>query len=193
MDSHDRMAQRSSRPDDVWLEAFHGGERACMEECYRTHVASVDQAVGAILKGADRETVIHEVFFRLLTEESFRRRFQGGSLATWLRVVARNQAIDHARHHRREILTPDPAGVGDDEKGQEDPLDQRADVRLTLRRFRAEVLPPKWDRVFMARFVEQQDQRDAARALRIPRTTLVYQEHRIRTLLRRFVLKGEPT
>jgi len=191
MDSFDRIARSSSTPDHVWLEAFHAGERACMAECYRTHVASVDQAVGAILRGADRETVIHEVFFRLLTEESFRRRFQGGSLSTWLRVVARNHAIDHARHQQREILTPHPAGVGDAETGQEDPLDRRTDVRLTLQRFRAEVLPAKWDRVFMARFVDQQDQRDAARALRLPRTTLVYQEHRIRTLLRRFVLKGE--
>jgi len=42
------------------------------------------------------ETLVHEVFFRLLNDEPLRRGFRGGSFAAWLRVIARNQAIDYA-------------------------------------------------------------------------------------------------
>ncbi len=78
----------------AWLHAFHTGERACLERCYREHVGAVEQVIGPIVSGPDRETLVHEVFFRLLTEEALRRRFAGGAFVSWLRVVARNQAID---------------------------------------------------------------------------------------------------
>jgi RNA polymerase sigma-70 factor (ECF subfamily) len=55
------------------------------------------------------------------------------------------------------------------------------------------VLPAKWDRVFVMRFLEQQDQPTAARSLGMARTTLAYQEYRIRKLLERFVLRREET
>jgi len=60
-----------------------------------------------------------------------------------------------------------------------------------LERFRDQVLPRKWQRVFVARFVEQQEQSAAARSLGMRRTTLAYQEYRIRRLLRRYVLRGD--
>jgi RNA polymerase sigma-70 factor (ECF subfamily) len=60
-----------------------------------------------------------------------------------------------------------------------------------MRRFREQILPPEWIPVFDARFVRQLDQRQAARAIGIPRTTLVYREHRIRRLLRAFLLSTE--
>ena len=43
----------------------------------------------------------------------------------------------------------------------------------------------------IARFLEQLDQRQAARKVGISRTTLVYQEARIRRLLRRFLRRGD--
>jgi RNA polymerase sigma-70 factor (ECF subfamily) len=49
-------------------------------------------------------------------------------------------------------------------------------------------LPKKWERVFVARFLEQQDQPTAARSLGIPRTTLAYQEYRIRKRLRKYMM-----
>jgi RNA polymerase sigma-70 factor (ECF subfamily) len=64
---------------------------------------------------------------------------------------------------------------------------------LTLERFRERLLPPKWRAVFDVRIVAQQDQPTAARALGMRRTTLAYQEYRIRRLLRRFVLRGDST
>ena len=61
-----------------WLAEFHAGSRAAITECYVDHFASVERAVGRILKGADKETVIHEIFFRLMTNEDLRLTFQGG-------------------------------------------------------------------------------------------------------------------
>jgi len=179
------------RAEDAWLRAFHVGQRDCLERCYRDELTTVQRAVAAIVvTGADRETLVHEVFFRLLNEEPLRRGFHGGSFSAWLRVVARNQAIDYARRRRLEVHIPDEAHLSSD-PGAGGGLDMQIDARLTLKRFREQVLPQKWRRVFDARFVQQQDQPTAARSLGMRRTTLAYQEYRIRNLLRRFVLRGE--
>ncbi|NPC78158.1 RNA polymerase subunit sigma-70, partial [Pyxidicoccus fallax] len=57
--------------------------------------------------------------------------------------------------------------------------------------FRREHLPAKWAPVFEARFVRQLSQREAAAALGLHRTTLAYQELRIRSLLKKFLLPPE--
>jgi RNA polymerase sigma-70 factor (ECF subfamily) len=175
--------------DEAWLREFHAGEHGCLERCYRDHLQTVDGAVAGVLTGADRETLVHEVFFRLLTETSLRQSFRGGSFASWLRVVARHQAIDYARRRRLEVsFTSDPGPSALVSMPQ---FEQQIDVRLTLERFRERILPPRWRAVFDARIVAQQDQPTAARKLGMRRTTLAYQEYRIRRLLRRFVLRGE--
>lgn len=182
---------------DAWLRAFHAGEAACLEGCYRDHLSTVDQAVGGVVKGADRETLVHEVFFRLLSDASLRQSFRGGGFASWLRVVARNQAIDYARRRRLEVSFAGDAGGAACLDAALDPpevqaqLEDQLDVRWTLQRFRERCLPAKWRAVFDARFVAQHDQPTAARAIGMSRTTLAYQEYRIRRLLRRFVLRGE--
>jgi RNA polymerase sigma-70 factor (ECF subfamily) len=176
---------------DAWLRAFHAGQRDCLERCYREQWPTVERAVATIIAaGADRETLVHEVFFRLVNEESLRRGFHGGSFSAWLRVVARNQAIDYARRRRLEVQIPTDANPSSDAAAG-GALDRQIDARLTLQRFCEQVLPQKWRPVFEARFVRQQDQPAAARSLGMRRTTLAYQEYRIRNLLRRFVLRGE--
>lgn len=187
------MAQREAGAGEGWLAAFHAGERACLGACYVEHFALVERAVGAILRGADRENVIHEVFFRLLDDSALRRSFRGGKFTAWLRVVARHEAIDYARKRRPELPLPDSSAVADEPDWIEGRVEQRTHARLTLERFRRDVLPAKWTRVFVARFVEQHDQPTAARLLGMSRTTLAYQEFRIRGLLERFVAKGERT
>jgi RNA polymerase sigma-70 factor (ECF subfamily) len=67
-----------------------------------------------------------------------------------------------------------------------------ADARLLLERFCRDVLPTKWRPVFETCFVRQLTQRDAARELGISRTTLLYQQHRVRALLRKFLLEVDP-
>jgi RNA polymerase sigma-70 factor, ECF subfamily len=176
--------------DDAWLRAFHAGEPSCLEQSYRDQFDAVYRTVGQVLSGADRETIVHEVFFRLLNDGSLRRGFGGGSFSAWLHVVARNQAIDHARRRKLEVEFV-ARSLESDQSTTDDRFEQRIDARRILERFESEVLPSRWRPVFLARFVQQQDQPTAARSLKMRRTTLAYQEYRIRGLLRRFVLRGE--
>jgi RNA polymerase sigma-70 factor (ECF subfamily) len=174
-----------------WLRRFHDGEHSVLEAIYREHFGVVSRAVLAMLGGSDRDTVIHEVFLRLLTQQALRLSFRGGDLPAWLTVVARNHATDFVRRPNREI----PVGWATTarEQGQAHASGEASsEARVLIERFRSEMLPAKWARVFEARFVRQLTQPEAAAALGIGRTTLAYQEARVRHLLRRFVLKGEP-
>jgi RNA polymerase sigma-70 factor (ECF subfamily) len=172
-----------------WLARFHAGDRAVLEECYREHFGTVGRAIGRMASEADRETLIHEVFFRLLESPSLRQGFRGGSLGAWLATIARHHAIDFIRHHRRERLSgveTEPQFVDLSSK-----LEQKAEARLLIQQFRREHLPKQWVGVFETRFLQQLSQREAAAALGMPRTTLAYQELRIRRRLRRFLLCTE--
>jgi RNA polymerase sigma-70 factor (ECF subfamily) len=169
-----------------WLDRFHRGDRAIIEAIYRTHFTQVSRAVGALSGAADRETAIHEIFLRLLSQASLRASFQGGDLGAWLSVVAHNHAVDRARRRCRELPEDSPeardaAPVGSSAAALE--------ARIMVERFRSEVLPAKWRGVFEARFIQQLSQEEAAAALGVARTTLAYQEARVRRLLRRFVLR----
>ena len=177
--------------DAAWLEAFHAGARPVMENCYRDHFATVDRAIGQILGGADRETVIHEVFSRLIAREDLRRSFQGGSLGAWLSAVGRNQAIDYRRRLVREVPLPVAATDTAAPQGQTSQWEDAAQARLLIERFKREHLPPAWTELFDVRFLQQLSQRDAAATLGVSRTTLAYRELRIRRWLRHFFLEGE--
>jgi RNA polymerase sigma-70 factor (ECF subfamily) len=175
--------------DGAWLERFHAGERDALEQCYREFFQTVQASVGRVLRGADMETVIHDVFYKLLSDERARRGFSGGSFGAWISRVARNQAIDYVRRHSRE-QTVDPRAAERMDGGWSDDLEARVEARRIVERFRAEGLPAKWEQVFVVRFVEQLPQREAASRLGISRTTLAYRELRIRRLLRSYVLGG---
>jgi RNA polymerase sigma-70 factor (ECF subfamily) len=170
----------------AWVDRFHAGERGVLEEVYRRHFDTVHIAVGAILTGADRETATHEVFLRLCTSEACRRSFRGGHLPAWLAVVARNQAIDHLRRRDRES----PAGTDLPARDiAPDGLARSTEARLLIERFQGQVLPPEWQPVFEARFLQHLNQSEAAVLLGMRRTTLAYRELRIRALLRKFLLE----
>jgi RNA polymerase sigma-70 factor (ECF subfamily) len=169
------------------LGRFHQGDRAILEQIYRERFETVERAV-EMLEAGDRETVIHEVFFRLLTREPLRASFRGGDLGAWLAVVSRNHAIDHLRRRNREVPLEAALPPGGADTGAE----AGAEARVLVERFRKEVLPPKWLGVFEARFLRQLSQKEAAATLGLRRTTLAYQEARVRRLLRRFLLKGLP-
>jgi RNA polymerase sigma-70 factor (ECF subfamily) len=173
--------------NECWTTGFYEGRSVAMAHLYREHFELVRCAVSGVLSGADGETVIHEVFFRLLSNEELRRSYQSGAFASWLYVVAKNLAIDYARRRARE--TPDGLVPGLSAAGAG--IEAQIEARSLIRRFREEVLPAEWRSVFELRFVRQLDQRTAARAAGIARTTLAYREHRIRGLLRAFLLAEE--
>ena len=189
MNSKD-VAPASSRrhAEERWLADFHRGERATFETLYREYFTTVDGAVARVLAGADKETVIHDVFCQLMTRAEVRTAFRGGSFGAWLGTLARNRAVDF--HRRRKLEQPmgaDPEAFGGTLETRS--FEPKAEARLVLERFSG-ILPEKWRRVFEKRFVEGLEQQEAANALEMSRTTLAYQEYRIRRLLRRFVLQG---
>jgi RNA polymerase sigma-70 factor (ECF subfamily) len=180
----------SSSAAHLSVADFHAGSRETFGAFYRDHFGTVERAVGRILGGADKETVVHEVFLRLMSNRELRLAFQGGSIHAWLAAIARNHAIDYARHQKLE----QPAGAETDAPDiSEDPADveRRAEAHILVERFRRDHLPPKWAPVFELRFLRHIGQEQAARQLGIGRTTLAYREHCIKRLLRRFVLKLE--
>lgn len=180
---------------DRWLVDFHAGRRSVLEQCYRELYPTVQRAVGRVLTGADQETVIHEVFYRLISREELRRSFRGGSLKAWIATVAYHQALEYVRRQQREqgvLAQARELGAGEDEAAEA--FSSESEARILVDRFRRECLPEKWHGVFEARFLRQLPQREAARELGIHRTTLAYQELRIRSLLRRFLLReGSPS
>jgi RNA polymerase sigma-70 factor (ECF subfamily) len=177
-----------SAEEAAWLERFWAGDKPVIEEVYREHAGAVLAAAGRILTGADQETVAHEVFFRLVSEETFRRRYAGGSLRAWLSTVSRNRAIDFYRRKNREEMTEAEDLERHAGSADADRFVERAEARRVVERFRKEVLPQKWAPVFEARFIKQLSQREAAAELALSRTTLAYQEMRIRSLLKGFLL-----
>ncbi|MBL8610271.1 MAG: sigma-70 family RNA polymerase sigma factor [Myxococcales bacterium] len=172
--------------DLAWLDRFHAGERGVLEACYREHVGGVLAKATRILRGVDAETVTHEVFYRLLSDEKTRRGFTGGSFGSWIGRVATNAAIDHHRRRRREV-------EGDADTLDADParFDEEVEAKMLVERFRREKLPEKWAGVFDARFLRQLPQREAAAELGMQRSTLAYQEEQIRALLTAFLLDEE--
>jgi RNA polymerase sigma-70 factor (ECF subfamily) len=184
------MSRLAAEPEDsAWLEAFRRGDRDVIEACYRRYYPVVEAAIGSILGIADRETVIHEVFFRLLSEQEMRQSFTGPSLGAWLSAIARNRAVDLARRSRREALVPSPLDVAPEVP---DPASHEDHVmRLLLDRFRREHLTPEWAPVFEARFIRQMTQREAAHHIGITRTTLAYRELQLRRKLKAFMLSTE--
>jgi RNA polymerase sigma-70 factor (ECF subfamily) len=181
--------------DALDLAEFHAGTRPALERCYREHYADVTAAVVRVLGGVDAESVIHEVFYRLLSSAEMRMSFRGGNLGAWLARVATNAAIDCARRRGREVIEDGEHGIRDVRSGIAGSYmvddRERVDAKLLVDRFRRNELPPEWDAVFEARFLRQLPQREAAQELGIPRSTLVYQEQRIRGMLRRFLLEDE--
>lgn len=167
---------------DRFLAGFHAGERWAIEEAYREHVKRVIAAARRLVGPIDAETIAHDVFYRLLSKAEMRRSFQGGNLAAWLTQVAVRAAVDDLRKRRRETdaTTVEQSTIIDDE----------IEAKLLVSRFRKDVLAPEDEALFDARFINRLPQREAAELLGIPRSTLVYQEQRIREQLERFVVES---
>jgi RNA polymerase sigma-70 factor (ECF subfamily) len=167
------------------IDEFHAGEASSLEQCYRDHFDDVKAAVGRVLRGADQETVIQHVFYRLVADPALRANFRGGNLAAWLTTIARNEALSYCRRYGREQPMDDSQERADASPSKETAVD----AKLLVERFCLERLPAKLRGVFDARFLRQLSQREAAVELGIRRSTLAYQEEQIREAFRTFVLE----
>jgi len=167
-----------------FLAAFHRGDRAVIEQVYRDYGARVIGAAQRLVGPVDAETIAHDVFYKLLTNERTRASFRGGNLGAWLTQVAVRAAVDDLRKRRRETAHERDA----EEAVQQQ--DTELEAKILIERFQKEILPAEWAALFDVRFLRQLPQRDAAKELGIPRSTLVYQEQKIRDLLERFLLGG---
>jgi RNA polymerase sigma-70 factor (ECF subfamily) len=181
-----RVAERAD--DAAWLARFHAGDRATLGAVYQEHFDSVHAAASRLLPSVDAETVTQEVFLRMVEETEFRAHFSGGALRAWLCTVARNRAIDVLRRQKRVDLVDDQNLEALAGAAEQDTMLERFRAQAIIGRFRREVLPAKWRAVFEARFIRQLSQREAATEVGVTRTTLAYQEMRVRGLLERFLL-----
>ena len=164
------------------VQAFYEGRRAAIAAVYQAHFATVYAAVGRYVTGADQETLVHEIFLRLLEDESMRRRFRGGNMAAWLSTVARNHTVDFVRRAGRECPLPDG-----DPPAVDPAFERRAEARHLIERFRRDYLPEGLRSVFEARYVERLTTRQAAQKLGMARSTLALRELKLASLIRRFI------
>jgi RNA polymerase sigma-70 factor (ECF subfamily) len=171
-----------------WLDAFHAGDKAVLEQCYRDHYAKVARAVGRVLGECDAETVTHETYYRLLSDARLRENFAGGNFAAWLTRVAMNAALDLLRRRRHESAEL-PSEAELESRAAAERAAEELEAKLLIEQFQRERLPPEWAPVFEARFLRRLTQRDAASELGMKRSTLAYQEERIRELLAKFLVK----
>lgn len=171
-----------AQKDADWLARFHAGDSKLLERCYHEHASAVLKAAARVVGAADAENVAHDVFYRMLSESDFRQMFHGGNVGAWLCTVARNAAMDLARRRAKERALPH----GDAALGTVNAAESGVDADLFVAGFVRDVLPPDLMPLFEARFLEQRTQRDAADMLGMPRSTLIYQENRIRQLLHQY-------
>ena len=179
-------------PGDAWLGAFHGGDRKVIERSYRDHYRTVAATVGRVLSEADAETVTHEVFYRLLSNRGLRENFEGGNFVAWLTRGGEKQR-DRPPPTLRARAKPSPEETASPPDGESAarPLDDELEAKRLIERFCRECLPVVWRPVFEARFLRHLSQRAAAAELGMHRTTLAYQEGRVRALLVEFLLRTE--
>jgi hypothetical protein len=162
--------------DPRWLERFQTGDVWTLEQVYYQHFDTVYAEVGRRLSGADRETVLYDLFRRLLGDPLFRRGFRTGDLRGWLIGQARDLATAYARRGKRAA----PAGRVKAALTEEH--------RRLMARFLRDVLPPAWRALFQTRFVARLSRAEAAAVLGEHPTTLAVRELRIRHRLRKFLL-----
>jgi RNA polymerase sigma-70 factor, ECF subfamily len=174
-----------------WLQNFHAGQSTVLAAVYQEHFDAAMGAVSRYLRGADAETVVQDVFLKMVSDKNFRENYKGGAFRAWLATVARNRAIDFLRKHRKEELSYDGSFEGEVSAVGGQSFAGRLEARQIIEKFRVEALPEKWRDVFEARFMRQLTQREAAQDLKMPRTTIAYQEIRIRKKLETFLLNLE--
>jgi len=178
---HLTEGERSTGMD---LLAFHAGQESVIRAIYVEHGGALLRETRRYAGPAEAEAVMHDVFVELLRNRSLRAQFVGGTMAAWLRQIARLKALEHLRRNRR---APPPELVPKPRSGEEN-----LEARDVLVRFLAAHVPETQRQFFGMRFLARQTQVEIAAQLGIPRSTLEGWEHRLTDKLRAFVLETSP-
>jgi RNA polymerase sigma-70 factor (ECF subfamily) len=187
-----------SRGDDL-LERFRRGEKAALDEVYRTYVHAIARAVSAALHrhgvaargwrtaAADLPDLVQEVFARAF-DPATRQRFDGlRPYGPFLARIAHNVAVDYLRRTGRQVVTEgeelfDQIATA---MPQTDADDSFADATTmdVVKRY-LEHLPPELAQVHHALYIRGMSQREAADALGVGRQSIRTLETRLREGLR---------
>lgn len=171
-------------PEDALLSAAAAGDPAAMDALWRAHrrwVAAV--MLAHRVEPHDLEDLLQEVAVTVL--QSLDRLQDPGAFRPWLRAIALNAARSAARRRavRRHVEQPVLDAI---EAPDSEHVDRRVEARdqidATMRHIAA--LPPELREPLLLRAVRGLGQREIARALDLPETTVETRLARARRRLR---------
>jgi len=193
-----------------FLARCHAGEAGIREEFLESYGPLVRFAMSSVLrqKGVRLEAEEMEDLFQSLLLSFFDRDCRrlklydgrgGASFATFIRVCATRQTLDHLRHLRRQpTFVRDEAATGsrslfDDMADPSAGPEARASTDERLRQLRDLVaaLPPREQMLVRLHFVEGQSIPEVARVLGITDNATHVLKSRLRTKLRERMEDGE--
>jgi len=106
--------------DESQRALFHAGNRALMGRLYQESYDGVDAAVGRVLCGADRETVVHDLYLSVSRNcpRPCGSRWQGGRVA--LHALFMDSALDVRSIEERAARGAPLADMADPAAGEID-------------------------------------------------------------------------
>jgi len=171
------------------------GESRAWDELVTRHAALLHAVVARIVDAADAEDVVQAVFVKLWEDGRRRlRTFEGRSrLSTWLVVLARREALDHARARdaRRRLVGAVAVEASLNGKAHPDPADDFAsnDERARLLA-KVDGLPPRDRLLVRLVYLDGCAYADVARLLAVPENSISPWLSRARDRLRSSLADG---
>ena len=187
------------RTDPALLAAYREGRRDALERVYRYYVRSVEKYARTLARSAGNPELAQPGFIADLLQDVFIRAFSGPArhgydgqrdFGPYLKTVARNCFIDAQRARGREVLIRDEdlSQMIDSSAGsEEDWCDPK--IAAVLAEYVSQ-LSPVARAIYERRFVLGQSQMESSEALGLSRRALRTGENRLRTGLRKALVKA---
>ncbi|MBP5300431.1 MAG: RNA polymerase sigma factor [Victivallales bacterium] len=172
--------------DETLFRQMWEGDIRAFESIYARYADRLASCAAPYLRSKDlAKDIVVETFMKLLSSPP--ETLTGDSLAPWLFRVAKNLAIDRARHLQYEIPTANDASAeGQESLTADDPAALLA-ARHTAEQVRREVekLPEELRRLIHLRFDQNLSFQEIASQEDLPLGTVLWRGHRALMLLRR--------
>jgi RNA polymerase sigma-70 factor (ECF subfamily) len=185
------------REDRELLAAFRAGDRQALERVYRLHARAVERYLLTLARTRGGHAtppslatdLLQEVFIRAFSKEA-RLGYDGlHDYGHYLAAVARNCFIDVVRSRSREVLLQ-PEDMPADLELAPEPADWCDPHSLAVLEAYVSDLPDRLRAVYQRRFLEDLSQEQTATAMGITRRAVRTAERRLRTGLRRALVKA---